>query len=183
MSGWRCSSTPAPSPSRPLLRAAAATRPASTRPQREQRPLPWADFREGLGLRAPYPVAARQPARAGSSISFAVSGSFTMLPLLVTSGYGAPSESFGYLLAVGGGRQRRSPHSWSACCARVGARSRRRTSCTSSVSPPWSGSGWRRTSGSGGAVRRADVRGRDRGQHLAGHASWAHGSRGTCVVG
>src|SRR6185436_31693 len=38
----------------------------------------------------------------GVAISLAVSGSFTMLPLLVTRGYGAPSESFGYLLAVGG---------------------------------------------------------------------------------
>ena len=38
----------------------------------------------------------------GVLVSFAVSGSFTMLPLLVTRGYGAPSQSFGYLLAVGG---------------------------------------------------------------------------------
>jgi hypothetical protein len=38
----------------------------------------------------------------GVVISFAVSGSFTMLPFLVTRGYDAPSSSFGYLLAVGG---------------------------------------------------------------------------------
>jgi MFS family permease len=69
--------------------------------QRAQRPPPWADFREGLAYvrRTPWLLV---NLLSGVAISLAVSGSFTMLPLLVTRGYGAPSESFGYLLAVGG---------------------------------------------------------------------------------
>jgi MFS family permease len=53
----------------------------------DKRSMPWAEFVNLL---------------CGVLISFAVSGSFTMLPLLVTRGYGAPSQSFGFLLAVGG---------------------------------------------------------------------------------
>jgi MFS family permease len=70
-------------------------------PQRGQRPPPWADFREGLVYvrRTPWLFV---NLLCGVLISFAVSGSFTMLPLLVTRAYGAPSQSFGYLLAVGG---------------------------------------------------------------------------------
>ena len=69
--------------------------------QRAQRPPPWADFREGLAYvrRTPWLLV---NLLSGVAITLAVSGSFTMLPLLVTRGYGAPSESFGYLLAVGG---------------------------------------------------------------------------------
>jgi MFS family permease len=69
--------------------------------QHEQRRPPWADFREGLAYvrRTPWLLV---NLLCGVAISFAVSGSFTMLPLLVTRGYDAPSESFGYLLAVGG---------------------------------------------------------------------------------
>ena len=68
---------------------------------REKRTPPWADFREGLAYvrRTPWLLV---NLLCGVLISFAVAGSFTMLPLLVTKGYGAPSESFGYLLAVGG---------------------------------------------------------------------------------
>jgi MFS family permease len=66
-----------------------------------QRQLPWADFREGLAYvrRTPWLLV---NLLCGVVISFAVSGSLTMLPLLVTRGYGAGSGSFGYLLAVGG---------------------------------------------------------------------------------
>jgi MFS family permease len=66
-----------------------------------RRSLPWADFREGLAYvrRTPWLLV---NLLCGVLVSFAVSGSFTMLPLLVTRGYGAPSQSFGYLLAVGG---------------------------------------------------------------------------------
>jgi MFS family permease len=69
--------------------------------QREQRPPPWADFRDGLAYvrRTPWLFV---NLLCGVLISFAVAGAFTMLPLLVTRGYGAPSQSFGYLLAVGG---------------------------------------------------------------------------------
>jgi MFS family permease len=68
---------------------------------RPQRPLPWADFREGLAYvrRTPWLLV---NLLCGVVISSAVSGSLTMLPLLVTRGYGASSGSFGYLLAVGG---------------------------------------------------------------------------------
>jgi DHA3 family tetracycline resistance protein-like MFS transporter len=69
--------------------------------ERDQRPPPWADFREGLAYvrRTPWLLV---NLLCGVLISFAVAGAFTMLPLLVTRGYGAPSQSFGYLLAVGG---------------------------------------------------------------------------------
>jgi MFS family permease len=70
-------------------------------PQSERRPPPWADFREGLVYvrRTPWLFVTLL---SGVVISLAVSGSFTMLPLLVTRGYGAPTQSFGYLIAVGG---------------------------------------------------------------------------------
>jgi MFS family permease len=68
---------------------------------RQPMPLPWADFREGLAYvrRTPWLLV---NLLCGVVISFAVSGSLTMLPLLVTRGYGASSGSFGYLLAIGG---------------------------------------------------------------------------------
>ncbi|MGZ4617027.1 MAG: MFS transporter [Actinomycetes bacterium] len=64
-------------------------------------PLPWAHFREGIDYvrRTPWLLV---NLLCGVAISFAVSGAFTMLPFLVTRGYGAPGASFGYLLAVGG---------------------------------------------------------------------------------
>lgn len=67
----------------------------------QHRALPWADFREGLAYvrRTQWLLV---NLLCGVGISFAVSGAFTMLPLLVTRGYGAPSETFGYLLAAGG---------------------------------------------------------------------------------
>jgi DHA3 family tetracycline resistance protein-like MFS transporter len=66
-----------------------------------QRP-PWTDFREGLAYvrRTPWLLV---NLLCGVVISFAISGSLTMLPLMVTRGYGASSGSFGYLLAIGGG--------------------------------------------------------------------------------
>jgi MFS family permease len=74
---------------------------AAENSNQNKRSLPWADFREGLAYvrRTPWLFV---NLLCGVLISFAVSGSFTMLPLLVTRGYGAPSQSFGYLLAVGG---------------------------------------------------------------------------------
>jgi MFS family permease len=71
------------------------------RRDRHPMPLPWADFREGLAYvrRTPWLLV---NLLCGMVISFAVSGSLTMLPLLVTRGYGAASGSFGYLLAIGG---------------------------------------------------------------------------------
>jgi MFS family permease len=77
-------------------------RPARQHEAREQRQVPWADFREGLGYvrRTPWLLV---NLLCGVVVSFAVSGSLTMLPLLVTRGYGANSSNFGYLLAIGGG--------------------------------------------------------------------------------
>jgi MFS family permease len=65
------------------------------------RPLPWAHFREGLAYvrRTPWLLV---NLLGGVVVSFAVSGSFTLLPFLVTRGYDAPTSAFGYLLAVGG---------------------------------------------------------------------------------
>ncbi len=76
------------------------------RPVREHhrvaaRPLPWAQFREGLGYVRRTPWLATNML-AGLVVTFAVSGTMTMLPVLVRSGYGAPTADFGYLLAVGG---------------------------------------------------------------------------------
>jgi MFS family permease len=68
---------------------------------RRQRPLPWAHFREGLGYVRRTPWLATN-LLAGLVITFAVSGSITMLPFLVSRGYHAPVASFGYLIAVGG---------------------------------------------------------------------------------
>jgi MFS family permease len=65
------------------------------------KPLPWAHFREGLGYvrRTPWLFV---NLFCGLVITFAISGALTMLPFLVTSGYGASASVFGYLLAVGG---------------------------------------------------------------------------------
>jgi DHA3 family tetracycline resistance protein-like MFS transporter len=78
-------------------------RPSRQHATREQNPpLPWTDFREGLAYvrRTPWLLV---NLLCGVVVSFAISGSLTMLPLLVTRGYGADSGSFGYLLAIGGG--------------------------------------------------------------------------------
>ena len=77
-----------------LLRPPALHHPAA-------RPLPWAHFREGLGYVRSTPWLATN-LLAGLVVTLAVSGTMTMLPFLVTSGYGAPTATFGYLLAVGG---------------------------------------------------------------------------------
>ena len=69
--------------------------------QPDRRPPPWADVREGLAYVRGTPWLLVN-LLCGVLISFAVAGAFTMLPLLVTRGYGAPSQNFGYLLAVGG---------------------------------------------------------------------------------
>jgi MFS transporter, DHA3 family, tetracycline resistance protein len=63
--------------------------------------VPWADFREGLTFVRRTPWLATN-LLAGLVITFVVSGVFPMLPFLVRRGYHAPTESFGYLLAVGG---------------------------------------------------------------------------------
>ena len=68
---------------------------------RGPRPLPWADFREGLAFVRRTPWLATN-LLAGLVITFVVSGVFPMLPFLVSRGYHAPTSSFGYLLAVGG---------------------------------------------------------------------------------
>ena len=68
---------------------------------RGPRPLPWADFREGLSYVRRTPWLATN-LLAGLVITFAVSGTITMLPFLVSRGYDAPVASFGYLIAVGG---------------------------------------------------------------------------------
>jgi MFS family permease len=65
------------------------------------RPLPWAHFREGLAYVRSTPWLATN-LLAGLVITFAVSGTMQMLPVLVSRGYGAPTASFGYLVAVGG---------------------------------------------------------------------------------
>jgi predicted MFS family arabinose efflux permease len=68
---------------------------------REPRPVPWAHLREGVAYvrRTPWLLV---NLLAGVVVGFAVSGSFTLLPFLVTRGYDAPTSAFGYLLAVGG---------------------------------------------------------------------------------
>ena len=68
---------------------------------RGPRPLPWADFREGLSYVRRTPWLATN-LLAGLVITFTVSGTITMLPFLVSRGYHAPVASFGYLIAVGG---------------------------------------------------------------------------------
>jgi MFS family permease len=68
---------------------------------RGPRPLPWAHFREGVTFVRRTPWLATN-LLAGLVITFAVSGTMQMLPVLVSRGYGAPTASFGYLLAVGG---------------------------------------------------------------------------------
>ena len=65
------------------------------------RPLPWADFREGLAYVRRTPWLAVN-LLSGLVITFTVSGTMQMLPVLVSRGYGAPTASFGYLLAAGG---------------------------------------------------------------------------------
>lgn len=65
------------------------------------RSVPWAHFREGITYVRATPWLATN-LLSGLVVSFAVSGSFTLLPFLVTRGYHAPSSSFGYLIAVGG---------------------------------------------------------------------------------
>jgi MFS family permease len=62
---------------------------------------PWAQFRKGLAYVRTRPWLMVN-LLSGVAVSLAVSGAFTMLPFLVTHGYGAPSADFGYLLAVGG---------------------------------------------------------------------------------
>ena len=75
------------------------------RPLREHeagpRALPWADFREGLAYVRRTPWLAVN-LLSGLVITFVVSGTMQMLPVLVSRGYGAPTASFGYLIAVGG---------------------------------------------------------------------------------
>lgn len=65
------------------------------------RPLPWAHLREGIGYVRATPWLSTN-LLCGLVITFAVSGAMTMLPLLVTQGYGASGARFGFLLAVGG---------------------------------------------------------------------------------
>ncbi len=65
------------------------------------RPMPWADFREGLSYVRRTPWLAVN-LLSGLVITFTVSGTMQMLPVLVSRGYGAPTASFGYLIAVGG---------------------------------------------------------------------------------
>jgi MFS family permease len=65
------------------------------------RPLPWAHFREGVSFVRRTPWLAVN-LLCGLVITFAVSGTMQMLPVLVTRAYGAPTASFGYLIAVGG---------------------------------------------------------------------------------
>ncbi len=67
----------------------------------EVRPLPWAQFREGLAYVRTRPWLATN-LLAGLVITFTVSGAMTMLPFLVSRGYHAPTAAFGYLLAAGG---------------------------------------------------------------------------------
>jgi MFS family permease len=65
------------------------------------RPLPWAHFREGVSFVRRTPWLAVN-LLCGLVITFAVSGTMQMLPVLVTRAYDAPTASFGYLIAVGG---------------------------------------------------------------------------------
>jgi MFS family permease len=65
------------------------------------RAMPWAHFREGLAYVRATPWLATN-LLCGLVVTFAVSGAMTMLPLLVREGYGAPTATFGYLLAAGG---------------------------------------------------------------------------------
>lgn len=69
--------------------------------ERGPRPVPWAHFREGLAYVRATPWLATN-LLAGLVITFTVSGCMTMLPFLVAKGYGAPTATFGYLLAAGG---------------------------------------------------------------------------------
>lgn len=75
------------------------------RPRRQHRQgprtLPWSDFRAGLAFVRSQPWLTIN-LLCGLLVTFAVSGSFTMLPLLVTRAYGVASSSFGYLIALGG---------------------------------------------------------------------------------
>lgn len=78
----------------------ALLRPAR-RHEQGDRPLPWAHFRAGLAyVRATPWLLTNQ--LCGLVVTFTVSGAMTMLPLLVTRTYGAPTSAFGYLLAAGG---------------------------------------------------------------------------------
>ena len=97
-SGWPCWSTLRPSGCRRSACCCCGRSPSTTR---GPRPLPWADFREGLAYVRRTPWLATN-LLAGLVITFAVSGSITMLPFLVSRGYHAPVASFGYLIAVGG---------------------------------------------------------------------------------
>ena len=77
-------------------------RPRRVHDRAAPRPLPWAQFREGLRYVRRTPWLATNML-AGLVITFTVSGTMTMLPFLVRAGYHAPTAVFGYLLAVGGG--------------------------------------------------------------------------------
>lgn len=66
-----------------------------------ERPVPWAHFREGLAYVRRTPWLATN-LLCGLVITFTVSGTMQMLPVLVSRGYGAPTAGFGYLIAVGG---------------------------------------------------------------------------------
>ncbi len=76
-------------------------RPRRVHDRAAPRPLPWAQFREGLRYVRRTPWLATNML-AGLVITFTVSGTMTMLPFLVRAGYHAPTAVFGYLLAVGG---------------------------------------------------------------------------------
>jgi MFS family permease len=76
-------------------------RPRVTHAPDAVRPLPWAHFREGVSFVRRTPWLAVN-LLCGLVITFAVSGTMQMLPVLVTRAYHAPTASFGYLIAVGG---------------------------------------------------------------------------------